>query len=102
MPFDYENRSYLLFILKVFNVYNLTARETMGIYCYEQDFADRHYKWFGGRQHFAYLVKMAKKYGVMRCDQIIAEMKQELGWENDKPRIDRIKYFNAVLQKREQ
>lgn len=59
-----------------------------------QDFADRHYEWFGGRQHFGYLVRMANKYGVSRCDELISMIKHEVKINSE----DRIKYFNTCLQ----
>ncbi len=62
----------------------------------EQDFADRYYSWFGGRQHFAYLTVQAKKYGVGVCEEVIGEMKQDFGF-NDKTKDARIKYFHKVL-----
>ena len=65
------------------------------VHNFEQDFADRHYKWFGGRKNFGYLVKMAKEYGVSRCEQIIGEMKREFGFDG-KPVDSRIKWFHKV------
>ncbi|MBI3685237.1 hypothetical protein HY250_02425 [Candidatus Azambacteria bacterium] len=59
-----------------------------------QDFADRHYQWLGGRKHFGYLVKMAKKFGVSRCDEIISMMKHEKELKKE----SRIKYFNACFR----
>ncbi len=58
-----------------------------------QDFADRHYEWFGGREHFGYLVRMARKFGIARCDEFISMMKHETKIANE----NRVKYFHACL-----
>lgn len=70
----------------------------MGVNNQEQDFADRYYKWFGGRKNFGYLTKCAKQFGVGRCESVIGEMKQDFGWDY-KPQDARIKYFHTVLWK---
>lgn len=68
----------------------------MGIYNPYQDFADRHYKYFGDRKHFSFLVKTAKKFGISYCDQIIGTMRQ---LKKIIKKADRIKYFTTVIYK---
>ena len=68
----------------------------MGVNNQEQDFADRHYKYFGGRQHFSFLTKMAQKHGVSKLDIIISEMKHE-GGALKIPIEARIRWFTKVL-----
>ena len=74
----------------------------MGVYSIESDFADRYYLYFGGRKHFGYLVKMAQKYGVPRCEQIISEMKNDLTLTGETadyklPPESRIRWFHKVI-----
>ena len=64
----------------------------MGVNTIEQDFADRHIKYFG-KQHFGFLTKVAKKYGVGRCDSLVSEMKHE----KDLPVEVRIRWFTKVI-----
>ena len=69
----------------------------MSVTSREQDFADRHYMWFGGRKHFGFLTKMAQKYGVWACDRLVSEMKHDQ--EEPIPEDVRIKWFTKVIQK---
>ena len=74
----------------------------MTVFSIESDFADRYYKWFGGRQHFGYLIKMAKMYGVQRCEEIISRMKNDYTAdgrtaEDKLPISERVKWFNKII-----
>ena len=61
-----------------------------------QDFADRYYKYCGGRQHFGYLTKMAKIYGVDKCEQVLSSIKHDgIGEKIGRENI--IKYFNKAI-----
>ncbi len=66
----------------------------MGVHNVYQDFADRHYKYFGGQKHFGFLVRVAKKFGISYCDQVIADMKQ---FGRVIKKSGRIKYFTTVI-----
>lgn len=59
-----------------------------------QDFADRHYEYFGGRVHFGFLARAAKKFGVSRCDEVVSTMKQ---FQKNLEREKRINYFTATI-----
>jgi len=87
-------RERLLFMLSKFHA---NINSTM-IHNQFQDFADRHYEYFGGRQHFSFLIKAAQKFSINRCDEIISTMKQ---FKKDLKTPDRIKYFTSVLYKTE-
>lgn len=74
----------------------------MTVFSFESDFADRHYKWFGGRKHFGYLIKMAKMYGVQRCEEIISSMKNDTDKEGmtadyKLPTSAKVKYFHKII-----